>query len=120
MRSSRSSTRTILLIGGLWLIAALIVGASGMLNRLTPPFPQLLMVSITLLLIVLGWKIESFRSWLLSVDERWIVALHLTRFVGYYFIYLYDRGRLPYEFAVPGGKGDIAVAALAIVLLVLG
>jgi hypothetical protein len=43
--------------------------------------------------------------------------LHLTRFVGAYFLVLYGRGELPYAFAVPGGIGDIVVASLAAVLL---
>lgn len=58
--------------------------------------------------------------WLMAIDVRWLVGLHLTRFVGIYFLYLYGRGQLPYAFAVLGGWGDIAVASLAVVLLLLG
>jgi hypothetical protein len=50
---------------------------------------------------------------------RRVVALHLTRFVGIYFLVLYGRGELPYLFAVPGGWGDIAVACGALLLVVL-
>lgn len=62
----------------------------------------------------------SFRVWLRALDVRWLVAIHLTRFVGFYFLYLYGRGQLPYDFAVPGGWGDIAVASVAILVLLLG
>jgi hypothetical protein len=51
------------------------------------------------------------------LDLRAIVALHLTRFVGFYFLWLYGRGELPYRFAVPGGWGDIIVATTATILL---
>ncbi len=36
------------------------------------------------------------------------------------FLSCYTRGELPYAFAVPGGWGDIGVASLAALVLVLG
>jgi hypothetical protein len=45
------------------------------------------------------------------------VLFHLTRFVGFYFLALYARGELPWAFAVPGGWGDIVVAAAALLLV---
>jgi hypothetical protein len=47
------------------------------------------------------------------------VLLHLTRFVGFYFLYLCSRGELPFAFAAPAGWGDIIVAVLAMLLLAL-
>jgi hypothetical protein len=41
-----------------------------------------------------------------------------VRFVGAWFIALYRRGELPFEFAVPGGWGDSRAAAGATALLV--
>jgi hypothetical protein len=67
-----------------------------------------------------AWRLPAFRGWLATIDERWLVGLHLTRFVGAYFLYLYGQGQLPYAFAVPGGWGDIAVASLAVALLAWG
>jgi len=54
----------------------------------------------------------------MTVDERLLVSFHLTRFVGVYFLVLYGRGELPFDFAVPGGWGDIVVAVLALGLIV--
>ena len=55
----------------------------------------------------------------MKVELRWLVLLHLTRFVGFYFFFLCSRGELPFAFAGPAGWGDIIVAVLAILLLAL-
>jgi hypothetical protein len=39
--------------------------------------------------------------------------------VGFYFLWLYEHRQLPFAFEVPGGWGDIVLATLAFVLLVL-
>ena len=66
------------------------------------------------MVLILFWMPTSFRRWALAVDPRALVLIHVTRFVGFYFLWLYSRGELPCAFAVPGGWGDIAVAATAI------
>jgi hypothetical protein len=48
---------------------------------------------------------------------RRLIALHLIRFVGIYFLYLYGRHEVPYRFGVWGGTGDVIMAALAVALL---
>jgi hypothetical protein len=63
--------------------------------------------------------IPSFRAWLAAVDLRLAIAVHLSRFVGIYFLMLYARGLLPFDFAVLGGWGDIAVAVTALALIVV-
>jgi hypothetical protein len=104
-------------IGLLWLVVAIALGLSGRLRQVRPPGPQVLIFGLTAALIAGYWLSESFRGWLKSLDLRAIVALHLTRFVGFYFLWLYNRGELPYRFAVPGGWGDIIVATCAAILL---
>lgn len=104
---------------GAWLAVALVVGASGALEGARPPMPQVLIALLTLGVVALYWMPTAFRRWVLAVDPRVLVAIHVTRFVGFYFLYLYGRGELPYAFAVPGGIGDIVVAALAIVVCVV-
>lgn len=108
-----------LLVGLLWLILAVVAGASGWLSRLGARLP-LIALGLTLLLVIAGATLPGLRLWLAGLNLRQIVAFHLTRFVGIYFLVLYGRAELPYGFAVPGGWGDIAVAtaALAFVLLV--
>lgn len=108
----------VVLIGLGWLLVAIAVGAAGVVPLL-PPAP-LVVFTLTLAVLAAGWLLAGFRAWLATIDVRWLVVLHLTRFVGFYFLYLYGRGELPYAFAVPGGWGDIIVATLAAALLVWG
>lgn len=114
------SSRTVVLIGLGWLVIATAVGAAGVVSTLRPPALPLVLFGLTAVVLGAGWFSRGLRAWLLAIDVRWLVGLHLTRFVGAYFLYLYRRGQLPYAFAVPGGWGDIAVASLAALLLLSG
>jgi hypothetical protein len=114
-----SRSRLFPLIGFVWFLAALVVGASGRLASLAPPRPQLLLLLLTAALIAAGMLVPSFRAWLAAVDLRSVIAIHLTRFIGAYFLVLYARGLLPFDFAVLGGWGDIAIATTALLWLVL-
>lgn len=105
------------MIGLLWLFVAIAIGLSGLLRHVRPPGPQIMIFGLTGALLVAYWLSRAFRDCLKGLDPRAIVALHLTRFVGFYFLWLYARGDLPYRFAVPGGWGDIIVATGAAVIL---
>lgn len=106
---------------GAWLIAALVVGASGVLARSPLPPPVLALVLGGALTLALR-GVPSLRAWAARVDLRVLVAFHLVRGVaGGYFLLLAAQGRLPAAFAGLAGWGDLAVAVLALpVLLVLG
>lgn len=104
----------ILIAALVWLLLALLTGASGLLASIPPPFPQVVLLSLVTSLLLLFWRSLLFREWLLTVDIRVLILIHLSRFIGIYFLILHSRGDLPYAFAVPGGWGDIAVAATAI------
>ncbi len=110
----------VLCLLGAWFLAALGVGGAGALVDLRPPWPQAILVSLTLATLLSLYRIGPIHSWAIHVDPRRLVAFHLTRFVGIYFLVLYSRGELPYEFAVIGGWGDIIVAAAAIPLMLTG
>jgi hypothetical protein len=110
-------TQPVLIVVAVWFLIALGAGILGLTERMVPPVPQAVLISLTLSLLVLIQRAERFRAWLMSIDARWLVAIHLTRFVGIYFLLLHRKGLLPYDFAVKGGWGDIAVASTALVLL---
>jgi len=105
------------IIGVLWLVVAIALGASGKLQRLRPPGPQLILAALTIALVTAARLSGAFRAWLNRVDLRAVVALHLTRFIGIYFLVLYARGELAYAFAVPAGWGDLLVATAAALIL---
>jgi hypothetical protein len=102
-----------------WLVVAVLVGASGVLARVRPPVVPAVLAALTAgLLALLRWG-PGLRAWALAVDVRALVLFHVTRFVGILFLVLHARGRLPWAFAVPGGWGDIAVATAAVLLVLL-
>jgi hypothetical protein len=109
-------TARVLLGLGAWFGLALLAGASGSLAGARPPFPQMVLAGLTLALLALCRWWPPLRGWASTVDIRALLLVHLSRFVGIYFLVLYGRGALPYAFAVPYGWGDIAVAAAAILV----
>jgi len=118
MLSTRFSVRVVIILL-IWCLSAALLGAVGLLASLHPPFPQVILFGLVgLLLLAYGFSSE-FRLWISSVPLAWLVSVHLVRFVGLYFLWLYEQRQLPFAFAVLGGWGDIVVATLALVLLVL-
>jgi hypothetical protein len=74
--------------------------------------------TLTALVLLACRKIESIKVWVLNVDVRWLVLLHVTRlFAGAYFLVLCQRDQLPCAFALPAGWGDIVVAVLALAVV---
>lgn len=98
----------------LWFFGALAVGHFGGLQNLPPFGVPGIVLSLSVGLLLAYFLIPALRAWIDSVDLRALVLLHVTRFVGIYFLVLYQRGDLPRAFAVPGGMGDIIVATMAL------
>ena len=97
----------------IWFAAAVAAGHYGLFPHLPAPAIQGVLFGLTALLLGAYFGIASVRTWADAIPLRAFLPLHLTRFVGLYFLLLYRRGELPYAFAVPGGIGDIIVAVLA-------
>jgi hypothetical protein len=98
----------------LWFGTAVAVGYFGVLQRVPPPVIQAVIFWLTGCILVAYFRIAAVRAWVDALDIRALVLLHVTRFVGIYFLVLYERGELPRAFAVPGGIGDIIIATFAL------
>ena len=116
MREAPSS-RPVFALLVVWLTLALGADLSGRVAAFPPPAPQVLLILLTLGALWLFNRVRALRLWVDSVDSRVLITLHLTRFVGAYFLVLYGREELPFAFAIPGGLGDILAATWALTLL---
>jgi hypothetical protein len=102
-----------------WFGFAFALGISGKFRDASAPLVAATVWTLTALALLACWKSSTVRVWVMNVDPRWLVAVHLTRFVGIYFLVLAGRGALPSGFARPAGLGDIAIAASALVILLI-
>ncbi len=118
MLSQRFSFRVAIVLL-IWCLSAALLGALGVLGSLRPPMPQVILFGLVALLLIAYAFSTEFRRWLSSVPLESLVSVHLVRFVGFYFLWLYEQRQLPFAFAVLGGWGDIVVATLALALLIL-
>ena len=100
-----------------WLCLALAGGVGGWLHNFSAAGVAITIWTLTVIVLFACWKISSVRAWTMTIDLKWLIGLHLSRFVGFYFLTLASRGELPSGFARPAGLGDIVVAALALVLI---
>ena len=108
---------TFRIIGTGWFLVALFLGETGILGVVPGPAPQIALWVTTLLLLGCCLLLPAANTLVMTVPLKALLAIHLTRLVGIYFLYLHSRGQLPESFAVPAGWGDIAAACGALVLI---
>lgn len=108
-------TSTVVSVLTVWFVAATVAVAAGLLERVTVPPPAIVAVlaAVTVLFVLLR---PGARTWLHTVELRYLFLPHLVRFVGVAFLILVSRGVLVREF-VPIGWGDTIAAIGAVVLL---
>lgn len=102
----------------MWGLAAAAFVGMGMLPRM-PFYPPVFVGLGVLLCLVFLIFVPGFAAWMKTVDIRWILAFHLVRFVGIYFLVLASQGRLEALFARSAGIGDIVTAVGAVALLLV-
>lgn len=102
------------LVFWVWFAAAAAIGHFLLLQRLPPVALPGVLFALTGLLLLAYFRSSPVRAWVDALDLRSLVLLHVTRFVGIYFLVLFQRGDLPRAFAVPAGLGDILVATMAL------
>lgn len=102
------------LVFWLWFAGAVAAGHWLILARLPPLALPAVILAIAGLPLVLAFRIPALRAWIESVDLRTLVLLHVTRFVGLYFLWLHQQGDLPRAFVAVAGAGDLIIAVMAL------
>lgn len=105
-------------LGLLWLFCALAVGKLHLLARIPTPAIPAIVLGLSGLLLLAYRTADPLRAWVDGLDLRALVALHLTRFVGFYFLHLEAHDRVPPVF-FEAGVGDVVVALLALAVILL-
>lgn len=102
----------------LWFSGAFIAGWFDLFVQSDAP-PTYLGLFILLPIVVftsLYLSNNNFRVFANSIDISLVVVAHLWRYVGIGFLIAFLYGRLPAQFAIPEGLGDIIAAAFALPL----
>src|SRR6267143_3664366 len=103
-----------------WFGLALLAGATGFLERLPFPGPQLIILTLLVGTVAAGTAVPTLRAWIDALPLRALIGINAFRFIGITFLVLAARGQIAPVFAQRAGWGDIATAALALVLVALG
>ena len=114
-----SPGRAVLAGALVWLVAALWLGGAGALLGLRPAVLLLLVASLALVLVAASWLVPTLRRFARSADFRVLAGFHLVRFLGLHFVILGMHGLLPALFVLFAGYGNLVVAALALVSILL-
>lgn len=99
-----------------YLLYVSVVSLQGVFDVSSLPPKVMFWGGIPLLVILFGFigNTHLFKTLLQSIKLESLVALHIFRLVGVFFILLYGYHRLPAAFAFSAGLGDIVTALLAL------
>lgn len=109
----------LLLLLGIWAAAAAVAGAFHLIGHLPRLVGPALIAGLCVAFSVALWRVRWLTAVMNGFSVRGIVAAHLFRFVGVYFLWLQGQGRLPVEFAQRAGWGDVATSLGACLLLAM-
>ena len=82
------------------------------------PVPTLLfglLIPLAVAAIAL-WRSESVATLVSAIPLHWLVAAQVYRVAGGIFLVLWAAGRLPWQFALPAGIGDVITGIAAVVV----
>jgi hypothetical protein len=113
----RAGTKAVLALLLGWFCLALGFGVTGRFEDVGAVGVAVTVWSLTILVLAVCGFVPLVRHWLARIPPVWLIALHLTRVVGFYFLLLSQQGLLPAGFAKPAGIGDAVVATLALLIL---
>jgi hypothetical protein len=119
--SSRYTTAgvlSVILVG--WLAIAQYLGSANTYFAASDTaVPTLLLLGLTIPLMVAAaglWLSGEIANLVSAIPLPWIVAAQVYRVAGGIFLVLWADGRLPWQFALPAGIGDVITGGLAVVV----
>ena len=65
------------------------------------------------------WLSGNFANLVTAIPLPWIVAAQIYRVAGGIFLVLWADGRLPWQFALPAGIGDVTTGSFAVIVAAL-
>ena len=101
---------------GAWLLARLVLAIDPPGGSFLVFFPYTAAFIAFGALVGLGALVVSpeFRQIVRAAPPTWLIGTHAIRLAGFLFLALLDMGRLPAQFALPAGYGDMTVGLLAL------
>jgi hypothetical protein len=118
-----AGTTSLTLIG--WAILAQRLGAANIYRAVSDSGPPDLLAALRLplalllpIIIVAGgiWASRHVMRLVSAIPVSWLVAAQVYRVEGGIFLLLRINGRLPWQFALPAGIGDLVTGAAAVIV----
>jgi hypothetical protein len=98
-------------------VAQYLGGANTYFTATETAVPTVLLVPLAVAAIGL-WQSEGITSLVSAIPLYWLVAAQVYRIEGGMFLVLWADGRLPWQFALPAGIGDVTTGIVAVVVAV--
>jgi hypothetical protein len=105
-----------------WLAIARYVGSANMYFATTEASVPTILFGLLIPLAVAAiavWGSESIARLVSAIPLQWLVAAQVYRVAGVIFVVLWADGRLPWQFALPAGIGDVTTGIVAVVVALL-
>src|SRR6516225_10731760 len=115
-RYATAGALSAVLIG--WLAVAQYLGAAATSGTTLPIVLSGLLIPPTVAAIGL-WRSESIARLVSAIPLHWLVAAQVYRLAGGIVLVLWADGRMPWQFALPAGIGDVATATAAVAVAAL-
>ena len=105
-----------------WLAVAQYLGSANTYLATTDTAVPTVLLGLLMPLIAAAvglWLSGSIASLVSAIPLPWIVAAQIYRIGGGIFLVLWADGRLPWQFALPAGIGDVTTGCFAVVVAAL-
>jgi hypothetical protein len=105
-----------------WLAVAQYLGSANTYFATTETSAPTILFGLLIPLMTAGiglWLSGSIASLVSAIPLPWIVAAQIYRIGGGIFLVLWADGRLPWQFALPAGIGDVTTGCVAVVVATL-